>query len=77
MSADGYSRRRRQRLEARLSVLLDEGQRNTEARRLVKQLRRHRVELLTFLYNDDVPFDNNHAERTLRNGVGDAEEQLL
>ena len=52
-----------------MSVLLDEGWHNTEARRLVKRLRRHRVELLTFLYNDAVPFDNNHAERTLRNGV--------
>jgi hypothetical protein len=42
---------------------------NSEAIRLIKRLRRHRDELLTFLYYDNVPFDNNHAERIIRDGV--------
>ncbi|MDR2706247.1 MAG: transposase [Planctomycetaceae bacterium] len=29
----------------------------------------YRKELLTFLYHDNVPFDNNHAERVIRDGV--------
>jgi hypothetical protein len=68
MGTDEYARRR-QHLEARLSVLLDEDWGHAEAKRLVKRLCRHRVEIFTFLYNEDVPFDNNHAERTIRNGV--------
>ena len=35
----------------------------------MKRLRRHRAELFVFLYHADVPFDNNHAERTIRNAV--------
>jgi hypothetical protein len=31
--------------------------------------KKHRDELLTFLYYDDVPFDNNHTERIIRVGV--------
>jgi hypothetical protein len=42
---------------------------NGEAKRLVKRLKRHRDELFVFLYHADVPFDNNHAERTIRNAV--------
>jgi len=42
---------------------------NGEAKRLVKRLRRHRNELFVFLYHKDVPFDNNHAERTIRGAV--------
>ena len=39
------------------------------AKRLVKRMKRHREELLTFLYHDNVPFDNNHAERVIRDAV--------
>lgn len=68
MKTQEYAHRSK-RLEARLDTLLVATWQNAEAKRLVKRLRRHREELLTFLYRDDVPFDNNHAERTIRNGV--------
>ncbi|MCL2118197.1 MAG: transposase [Planctomycetaceae bacterium] len=35
----------------------------------MKRLRRHRAELFVFLYHEDVPFENNHAERTIRGAV--------
>ena len=38
-------------------------------KRLIKRLRRHRDELLTFLDEPDVPFDNNLAERAIRPAV--------
>jgi hypothetical protein len=59
----------RQRLEARLQHLIAHPWENTHARRLVKRLRRHAQELFTFLDHPEVPFDNNHAERTLRPAV--------
>jgi hypothetical protein len=40
-----------------------------QAKRLVKRLKRHRNELFVFLYHVDVSFDNNHAERTIRNAA--------
>ena len=59
----------RNRIEKRLTRHIKMEWKNVEAKRLVKRLKRHRKELLTFLYHDGVPFDNNHAERTIRNGV--------
>ena len=59
----------RQRLEARLQQLLAQPWENAHARRLVKRLRRHAQELFTFLDHPEVPFDNNHAERTIRPAV--------
>jgi transposase len=56
-------------IEKRLTALIETPWENVEARRLIKRLRRHRDELLVFLYHKNVPFDNNHAERTIRNGV--------
>jgi transposase len=56
-------------IERRLTLLLAESWKNVEAKRLVKRLRRHRGELLVFLYREGVPSDNNHAERMIRNGV--------
>jgi transposase-like protein len=59
----------RPRLEARLQRLIEQPWENGHARRLVKRLRRHATELFTFLDHPDVPFDNNHAERTIRPAV--------
>jgi len=56
-------------IERRLTCLLKESWENVESKRLVKRLRRHRQELLVFLYREGVPSDNNHAERMIRNGV--------
>lgn len=40
-----------------------------DARRLGKRISKHRDHLFTFLDKPDVPFDNNHVERTIRNPV--------
>jgi hypothetical protein len=56
-------------VERRMTRLIESPWKNTEALRLIKRLRRHRAELFVFLTNPDVPFDNNHAERTIRNAV--------
>ena len=58
-----------ERIEKRLTRLIEAEWKNVNAKRLVKRLKRHREELFVFLYHDNVPFDNNHAERTIRGGV--------
>jgi len=55
-------------IERRLTNVLEESWKNGEAKRLVKRLRRHRQELLVFLYREGVPSDNNHAERMFAMG---------
>lgn len=60
---------RRERLHARLAELIDRPWKDSQARRLVKRLRRHQNDLFTFLDHPDVPFDNNHAERAIRPAV--------
>jgi len=62
-------RRRCERLEKRLDLLIDHGWANKEAGRLIKRLRRHRNELWTFLEYPDVPYENNAAERAIRGAV--------
>ena len=57
------------RIEERMTKLIETSWKNANAIRLVKRLRRHREELLVFLYKDGVPSDNNQAERTIRNAV--------
>ncbi len=42
---------------------------NKEARRLVKRLKRHQHDLFTFLLEHEVPFENNFAERIIRQAV--------
>lgn len=61
--------RRRDRLHRRLAELVEAPWRNKQARRLVKRLRRHRADVLTFVDHEDVPFENNHAEREIRPAV--------
>ena len=60
---------RRQRLHARLAELIAAPWQDSQARRLIKRLRRHQGDLFTFLDQTDVPFDNNHAERAIRPAV--------
>jgi len=49
--------------------LIDAAWDQKHARRLIKRLRRHRLDLLTFLDVAGVPSDNNHAEREIRPAV--------
>jgi hypothetical protein len=60
---------RRDRLHARLAELLATPWQDPQARRLIKRLRRHQHDLLTFLDHADVPYDNNHGERSIRPAV--------
>ena len=60
---------RRARLSTRLQMLIDTDWNNTHAKRLIKRLRRHQSDLFTFLDQENVPFDNNHAERCIRPAV--------
>lgn len=60
---------RRQRLAERLQSLIETPWEDSQARRLIKRLRRHQGDLFTFLDHDEVPFDNNHAERSIRPAV--------
>ena len=56
---------RRQRLETMIHTEWGDSQ----AKRLIKRLRRHRNDLFTFLDQPGVPFDNNLAERAIRPAV--------
>ena len=60
---------RRARIDVRLQELLTETWDDPQARRLIKRLRRHQNDLFTFLDHEDVPFENNHAERAIRPAV--------
>lgn len=40
-----------------------------DTKRLAKRLEKYRDELFTFLHHPEVPSDNNHAEREIRNAV--------
>jgi transposase len=68
LSPETYASRR-QRLTTRLQELIDTDWQNSHAKRLVKRLRRHQNDLFTFLDHPLVPFDNNHAERSIRPAV--------
>ena len=60
---------RRQCLTARLDELIATPWEDSQARRLIKRLRRHRGDLFTFLDHAGVPFENNLAERAIRPAV--------
>lgn len=60
---------RRARLTDRLAELIEGAWVSTEARRLIKRLRRHQNDLFTFLDQPGVPFENNLAERAIRPAV--------
>ena len=52
-----------------MGILIETEWDNQHARRLVKRLKRHQEDLLTFMHQDNVPFDNNHAKRSIRPAV--------
>ncbi len=60
---------RRKRLLRRLDALVETPWEDSQARRLIKRLRRHRNDLFTFLDQPGVPFDNNLADRAIRPAV--------
>ena len=57
------------RLYLRVDNIIHRQWNNINVRRLIKRLRRHRNDLFTFLDYEDVPSDNNHAEREMRPAV--------
>jgi transposase len=68
LSAEVFASRRA-RLDERLQDLIDTPWQDAQAKRLIKRFRRHRKHLFTFLDQPDVPFDNNHGERSIRPAV--------
>jgi transposase len=68
ISAEAFASRR-QRLQTRLDEIISGPWEQRHARRLLKRLKRHRSELLTFLDVEGVPPDNNHGEREIRPAV--------
>ena len=68
VTAEEYASRRT-RLDARLQDLIDTPWKESQAKRLIKRLRRHQGDLFTFLDQTDVPFDNNFGERSIRPAV--------
>jgi hypothetical protein len=57
------------RLYARLEQLIETSSDDKDVTRLIKQLRRHREELFTFLEYKGVSPYNNHAEQQMRKPV--------
>lgn len=68
LASESYASRTA-RLHQRLGELIETSWTNKEVKRLIKRLRRHQTDLLTFLEYDNVPFENNHAERAIRPAV--------
>jgi transposase len=68
LSPEAYASRRH-RLDLRLTEMIETTWKDANAKRLVKRLRRHQDDLFTFLDQEGVPFDNNHAERSIRPAV--------
>ncbi len=63
-----YERRKR-RLHRRLDELIAHSYENGDAVRLIKRLKRHRDEMLTFLDYENVSPYNNHGEQQMRPAV--------
>jgi len=68
LSAQTYASRR-WCLFKRLDTMIKTPWEDSQAKRLIKRLRRHRNDLFTFLDQAGVPFDNNLAERAIRPAV--------
>ena len=61
--------RRKAKLHKRLDQLIGAAFDDADAKRLIKRLRRHRDEMLTFLDHEGVSPYNNHAEQQMRTAV--------
>jgi transposase len=61
--------RRKAKLHQRLDELIDSPFDDADAKRLLKRLRRHRQEMLTFLDYEQISPYNNHAEQQMRPAV--------
>jgi hypothetical protein len=61
--------RRKAKLHQRLDALIDSPFDDADAKRLLKHMRPHRQEMLTFLEYDQVSSYNNHAEQQMRPAV--------
>jgi transposase len=61
--------RRKKRLYGRLEQFLLSDHQNKDCKRLIKRLKRHKMELFTFLEYDNVSPYNNHAEQQMRKPV--------
>ncbi len=61
--------RRKAKLHTRLDEIIDTVFADADAKRLIKRLRRHRQEMLTFLDHAEVSPYNNHAEQQMRPAV--------
>lgn len=61
--------RLKEKLYQRLNQFLVAPQKDTDAQRLIKRLKRHRGELFTFLEHEGVSPYNNHAEQQMRKPV--------
>ena len=59
---------RKKRLHQRLEMLIEVDGKDKDVKRLIKRLKRHQGELLTFLDHDVSPY-NNHAEQQMRPAV--------
>lgn len=57
------------RLEARVGKMASDPWHHADANRLANRLNKYGSELLTFLWHDDVPSDNNPGERAIRPAV--------
>ena len=68
LSAKTYASRK-DCLHKRLAEMIDTDWHDSHAKRLIKRLRRHQDDMFTFLDQEGVPFDNNHAERSIRPAV--------
>jgi hypothetical protein len=62
-------RGRTQRMDERLIALAEGNYEDPDARRLAQRLSKYRDSIFTFLDYQDVPFENNHAERQIRPAV--------
>ncbi|MCH8839605.1 MAG: IS66 family transposase [Planctomycetes bacterium] len=68
LSPEAYASRK-DRLHKRLAEMIDGPWKDNHAKRLTKRLRKYQGDLFTFLDQEGVPFDNNHAERSIRPAV--------